>query len=550
MELPDIHLNGCPADHVEQSLFDSRPVEISCPAVPSAVSASLSVGHELLGPPTLVLGDGRWRWEWHPRGRVGTFRCRLILEDETGRRVEGEFPVAVVPGKLEQLHYDALIAAIQGVAAGLVYALQGGAAAAVLKTEPGGPASLIEEYWTRLKTEAALAGSVVRALAGSSRSITRQDPANRHLTDLVDIRPQMLARLAERPVDEVDDPVPAPLAGILPRSREGKIRLPRSVPTVVERQEADLYEHRLLSRILLDMRARCLYLEEALARELAWRGGSVFAEVDLGMLPRLREWIAEVGAVRRRVAGYRRSEFLEGIPPAEGWKGTTSLMRNDRRYAAIGRLWHMREARPFVAVDSPAFDLPANDLPLLYEVWCLLEVIRALEPHGLLVRQQLFEQDRGPDEDLRLRPWRLRLSEDVPLIHRRRADGLEIALYYRRRYHPREGQQSRLGSLDPFLRIPDIALELRAPGRRPTVIVFDAKYRVGSSGAIPEDAMADAYSYAGAIGCQASAAATGVFLLFPGTEGFEASRVGALPLLPGHTDALDDLLARYLQSAT
>ena len=125
-------------------------------------------------------------------------------------------------------------------------------------------------------------------------------------------------------------------------------------------------------------------------------------------------------------------------------------------------------------------------------------------------------------------------------------DGAEVALYYRRRYRPGAGLGRELGSLDPFLRIPDIAVEVSAPGRAPAVLIFDAKYRVAPGGGIPEETLSDAYTYHAAVGYAGRGASLGAFLLFPGAEGFAAGGVGALALLPGRYGALDELIRRYL----
>ena len=75
----------------------------------------------------------------------------------------------------------------------------------------------------------------------------------------------------------------------------------------------------------------------------------------------------------------------------------------------------------------------------------------------------------------------------------------------------------RLHSLDRHTRVPDIALEIRRDGLPPQVLVFDAKYRLDEDGrGVPQDALADAYAYLGAIGCGGQRATLGAVLLYPG----------------------------------
>jgi large subunit ribosomal protein MRP49 len=303
-----------------------------------------------------------------------------------------------------------------------------------------------------------------------------------------------------------------------------------------------IYEHRLLARVLAELQWRCGYIREELRREIRWRESVAERRTASGAIALLSEWEAQTGAAARSLQRARASGFLLDVEPTAQWRGMTDLMRRDRRYRNVARLWRLLSERPFVAFQSPAFEMPAGDLPTLYELWCLLEVARCLGSVGTLIDQQLFTTEPCDYDAIAGLVWKVRLAEDTPIARWRRADGAVVALYYQRRYRPEMGHGSQLGSLDPFLRIPDIVVEVSAPRRRPEVIVFDAKYRVAPSGGIPEEALADAYAYHAAIGWEGTPAATGVYLLFPGREGFEAGSVGAIPLLPRQTTALERLI--------
>jgi hypothetical protein len=107
----------------------------------------------------------------------------------------------------------------------------------------------------------------------------------------------------------------------------------------------------------------------------------------------------------------------------------------------------------------------------------------------------------------------------------------------------------RLGSLDRHTRVPDLSIELRRTGEPPQVLLLDAKYRLDADGrGVPQDALADAYAYFGAVGCAGQRATLGALLLYPGTGSPEsyASGVGTIPLLPGGTAALAQQLASWL----
>jgi large subunit ribosomal protein MRP49 len=144
-------------------------------------------------------------------------------------------------------------------------------------------------------------------------------------------------------------------------------------------------------------------------------------------------------------------------------------------------------------------------------------------------------------------------------------DGSELTLRYQPHYRPLRNDERRtasnedradsratsfkLGSLDRHTRVPDLAIEIRRPGARPQVLLLDAKYRIDADGrGVPQDALADAYAYLGAIGCAADRATRGALLLYPSTGAPELypSSVGAVPLLPGNTGDFAAVLADQL----
>jgi len=106
-----------------------------------------------------------------------------------------------------------------------------------------------------------------------------------------------------------------------------------------------------------------------------------------------------------------------------------------------------------------------------------------------------------------------------------------------------------LGSLDRHTRVPDLAIEIRHADGRLQALLLDAKYRLDSDGrGVPEDALADAYTYLGAIGVAGRRATIGALLLYPGTGAPErySSDVGTIPLLPDRIELLKAALAEWL----
>jgi len=130
--VPVLHVNGSLPDLLGDALPDNQSVEITCDPLDGASSVSVSVGQEQLGTPTMQFGDPLWRWQWHPRGRVGTFRIRLHISYKGDARSVYEWVLAIGPSKLVLDQWDKLLTDIQRVGKALVYALTGGNAGGVI----------------------------------------------------------------------------------------------------------------------------------------------------------------------------------------------------------------------------------------------------------------------------------------------------------------------------------------------------------------------------------------------------------------------------------
>ncbi len=544
-ETPELRFGGR-GGTIERSIVETRPVEVTTAPVQGAVKARLMVGSEDLGAPEVRLGRDEWRWEWHPRGRVGTFPLRLTVEQPGTPSRVWEYTFVVEPSRLEQEHYRRLLAAIQRTASGLVYTLGGGGTGARLVGAAAGPSSLLAEYWTRVRAEVDLARAITLDLARQHLPALHAARRDQGLAELAELPLAGLARAVEGELDELDHPVAAPLHQFLPASPTGKARVPRSLPVTTMAPTNATYEHRLLLRLIDELSWRCDFIRHELARELVWRTNSapLNAQDDLRDL---QTWSDQIGGARRILDRCRSAEFLAGLLPGT-WQGFSERMRRDARYRRLGELWRMIHAAPFLAFHSPAFDLPVRDLPALYEQWCLLEVAAVLCSTASVEEQQVLVAEQHSGAPGQRMAWRVRLLENRPLLRVRHSGGEELILWYQRRFRANEGLAGS-GSLDPFLRIPDIVVELHRPGKTPALLVFDAKYRVAPDGAIPEEALGDAYTYHAALGYAGERVARGVFLLFPGTSGFERGSVGALPLLPGQTDPLRTVVDRFVCGA-
>jgi hypothetical protein len=524
---------------------DASPVTLRCEPFVGVTGANLTVGGDELGSPTLQLGDRRWHWQWQPRGRTGRFAVCLRVERRNAPPLVFDSALAVAPGKIDRDAYEHLLDALQRAAVGLVLNIAGGQTPASWQPDSGAPRSIVEDYWTRLQAETAAATATVDRLTRSAYETWQHDTEERELHDIAVPRADALARMVERPLEETS----APFATNLPNTHRGtahKPRLPRTLPVRSMVPTTHRYEHSILVRVLLELHARCAFVREALARELAWRASGASDAAKTAHIGVLREWQQQINVAAAALLRARGVRLLADVEPVRAWKGTTELMRRDRRYRAIAQAWQTLWQRPFVAVHSPAFDLPIDDLPSLYERWCVLEIVRALCDISEPIEHHLFVADEGAKQGIGPTVWNVRLGEDRPLVRCRAPDGAEWRVWYHRRFAPNVGQGPQLGSLDPFLRVPDVVLEAVKPGASPRLLIFDAKYRLTATGNVSEDALETAYAYHGGLGYAGLPASVGSFLLFPGTEAFEAGGVGALPMVPGAPSKLAEVICQRM----
>jgi large subunit ribosomal protein MRP49 len=550
-----IAVNGQPIAQAQldaADFYEWQPIEISCPPQPEARSAQLRIGDALLGPPTTTLGDATWRWRWNPQHAVGRFAATLTLTLAGGATAELPFDLRVVPRKLDIERYEALIQAVQRDAVAIVYALSGGREGATLQRQPEmTPPSLVEEYYTLVERHVADAVALTRQIAGRPhQSLTRQ-PATISLAEAERLDVPALADLARGPLDDVAaDVAPSLQSALRPAERTEGGPLPRTLRAQRAAGSVDVVEHRLLKSVLQTLLWRAGFVRSLVRRELQRRQRNAQLIEGLAIAP-LEQWQARTQAAQRSLRQCLAQPWLESVGSlgAQRLAGPTHLMRHDPRYRRLYALYRALHTTPFIALDSSALWLPIQELPALYEQWCALQTLRALLPLGQVVEQQLLsraDNDRSAYEPR----WTLRLRQNAPLLVLRLDDGARLALYYQRRYQPQPATSRTLGALDPFVRIPDMAIEVERPSAPPRVLIFDAKYRVAGDGSVPQDALDDAYAYRGAIGSAGARATLGAFLLFPGRKPLSAAdQVGALPLLPDRTEDLTTLLRTLLEQA-
>ncbi|WP_025746058.1 DUF2357 domain-containing protein [Kallotenue papyrolyticum] len=540
-----ITINGQALDQalpVAGDFYEWEPLEIAYRPAPGVRTARLVVGTSDLGLPLARLGDDHWRWHWRAPQAVGLFDARLQLGYADGGERELAFALRVVPRKIDLERYEALVSALQHDVYGLVYALGEGRQGAAW--QPGAATrSLIEAYVLLVEQQAREAVAVAEAIAARPHTRLTAREEQVALAAAERLEPAALARLDE--LEQVEAELLPALQQRLraPRSRRGGL-LPRAVALPRTASTLDLPEHRLLKQALRTVLWRLELVRDLARREATRRRRAQALGAGAAAVAVAEVWVARCRAAQRQVRRALTLPLLAEVSDAGAPLRLTHLMQRDARYRRLWRLLRALQGSLLIAFDSPLLWLPLHDLPTLYEQWCAVQVIRAVLRLGAPVEQRLVLGIDGEPQ----RRWLVRLRPHQPLLRVRCADGLELAVCYQRRYAP--NRPETLGALDPFARIPDVAVEVTR-GDETRVLVFDAKYRVTEDGGVPQDALDEAYAYRGAIGRRGARATLGAFLLYPGAATVLLDdQVGALPLLPGREELLAPLIERLIADAT
>jgi hypothetical protein len=542
---------------------EHQPVEFACSAEPGS-QLTLSVDGGTLEP-FLRPGETAWRWRWNPGPAVGLHRLALAATDQHGGEARRSWMLRVVTRKVDQDRYEALLEDIQRAAYGVLATLAGaGAEGAELQREAPWRHSPADEYYALFEERLASFGRAVRRIAARPREQLRGAYEQEPLGQAADLGARAISELGRGLFDAAPPGAAPELQAAL---RPGGGLLPREIATERDRPTTDLYEHRLLKHLLalLQRRARFVHtLAEREANRLATN--EAFTGPSTRRL-RAEQIAAGSAAATRALRELHALPFLAEVRPLPSFRGATPLLQRDPAYREVYRMWQALRQHPYIAFDSPLFSIPIADLPYLYESWCAIQVARALLELGGTIREQRLAEPRRPGGAEDELEYTVALAEQAPLLLIERGE-LTLTLRYQPHYRPartknREPRTDQtntgsgfsalgsgtLGSLDRHTRVPDLAIEIRRAGEPPQALLLDAKYRLDADGrGVPQDALADAYTYFGAIGAGGRRATLGALLLYPGTGAPEryASGVGSIPLLPGRTAALAAELLAWL----
>jgi hypothetical protein len=259
----------------------------------------------------------------------------------------------------------------------------------------------------------------------------------------------------------------------------------------------NLPENRVLSGFLHFLDAQLADLANRLHSDVALREGrkaerhrppapgekSWWETEDLPRIIEMRRMLEQFRSMRTELARLRRYPFLppgvelRDVPPS------TPLIRSNRAYAAAYRviLSHFRAFR--IRLDGGHLLTRGKSLPVLYEWWCALEVLRVLRES--LTLSQVQPSGRGTvfqHEDTERTGFVVEFEPDRAVDFEDESGRLVRLRYVPSYRREADSGGSAVGLLSPDQeRTPDLALEVFAPGDRDNpvpelIVVLDAKY--------------------------------------------------------------------------
>jgi predicted component of viral defense system (DUF524 family) len=389
-------------------------------------------------------GEERVVADW-PRTGTGRYLLRLELDDELLEEAVYE----VEPLKISPASYHALIDDLQSdrLPASIAISLDRMAGSSALELRPIDETTPSAEL---LRLQRAIAGWGGRPGLAVALEAMARDPHRQ----LVKTEQWVVAERARRL-----EPVGLLRAIREPDNFDTKTQLPRRVPDVRVEHNLDVYENRLVRTFYEQVATRLRRLHAMFVTSNQLAG------------------VAQAEALLMTMDGARRgATFLDEVsllahPPT---RVTMVLLRRAPYRATLERYLEFRR-EAYVELDEPGLDLPLDNLPHLYELWGTLQVIDVLLEQARALGYDSIEhrlaRQIGQGVHVKLLP------DGVPAVTLgRSADGSRVRLIPQRTL----GRTSSGIRSMSFAQRPDVVVEVTSPGRRPTLFVFDPKYKLQS----------------------------------------------------------------------
>lgn len=278
-----------------------------------------------------------------------------------------------------------------------------------------------------------------------------------------------------------------------------------------------------------------------------------------------QQWKGHLADRAAQLGKLSRHPFFRGVSKFEGFRQQSLVLQKRAGYAQILTIWLKLKSALRPAGDE--IDVGYRPISALYEFWCFLKIRDILtnrlgDPVGQHWQDSSLE-DLLDAEDL---------TDDWPDngqlckidVTFKDNSGRTVRLSYQKAYLTQGEADGTLSILHP--QRPDIVLSI-ADGEWTFTYLFDAKYRIWTkdrSGceidASPRAAIDDMHRYRDAIlyrlEKEDKREIIGAYVLYPGRaaphlcadydESIRRENIGAIPLLPGHLEQLEQRLDELL----
>lgn len=383
-------------------------------------------------------------------------------------------PLAVAAGKMTMEQFNQLFAELQRDAAAALLDIHGKTQVGLRAGRAPVPASPVA-LLARLQ-------ATVADLDGLLQRIARQ-PASR-----LRVRTSREQALAGQAVSEATLAEALRDPGML--ARRGRDLVFREHLREHSRPDFAIPEHQLLADFAEYLKAQLADLRQRIDLEVAerhqrrrFRDTRIDADRPTWWesedLPRIRELESARSEVSRLYGRVERWAALEFLPPGRDLGGpplSTPLFRNHALYRSAFRVLSGHFLTHQATLDTHQMLVRARSLPVLYEWWCAVRVIRVLT-RGLRPLAH-DSRDAGPVVSTQLTQQGRRFTIDFEGDQEIRfadARGAVVRFRYQPVYRPGDWLDAEGGSA----RVPDMTLEVYprdTPDMPDLIIVLDAKY--------------------------------------------------------------------------
>lgn len=347
--------------------------------------------------------------------------------------------------------------------------------------------------------------------------------------------------------DRLKGRIPESLAAKLQDDRKNG-RTDRRYHQEYRRLDIDTPENRFIRMVVIQIQKKLGKFIAQAEKSNAGKNGSTLSK---NFFLQLHAWLSPVERLSR-------NPFFREIGDYRELQGESLVLQQKSGYATVYRTW--QQLKLYLDFLGNHTSVGMKNIAGLYEIWCFLEIRRILHKLGFEEKLRApLPLDRSGIEIITgemdsAPPGRNRPKDAMAMSYRlERADGLIIRLAHEPRF------QETTAPVRSWLNLhkPDIALEVTFPGGEQFIWLFDAKYRIDTSGTatskdmVPEDAINQMHRYRDALILQGapdpqahrSRPTFGAFALYPGffdqenesnpyQYAIEAIGVGAFALLP------------------